>query len=70
MSTETLYKEISLLPNEEKIILVSKVMAELSSSVTKEKTLNIYDIKGVGKELWHGMDAQEYVDKERATWER
>ncbi|MBS4028886.1 MAG: hypothetical protein KGZ58_09625 [Ignavibacteriales bacterium] len=70
MSTETLYKEISLLPNEEKIVLVSKVMAELSSSFTKEKKLNIYDIKGVGKEIWHGIDAQEYVDKERATWER
>jgi hypothetical protein len=31
---------------------------------------NIMDFKGVGKEIWQGIDAQEYVNQERASWEK
>jgi hypothetical protein len=26
------------------------------------------DLQGLGKEIWKGIDAQEYVDRERASW--
>jgi hypothetical protein len=29
---------------------------------------SILEIKGLGREIWDGMDAQEYVDRERGTW--
>ena len=50
-------------------MLFSKLMAEISVSLNKDKNLNIYDIKGVGKEIWNGIDAQEYVNNERLSWE-
>ncbi len=30
---------------------------------------NIMDLHGLGKEIWKGVDAQEYVDKLREEWE-
>jgi len=69
VNSETIYKEISQLPTHEKIMLFSKLMAEISVSLNKDKNLNIYDIKGVGKEIWNGIDAQEYVNNERLSWE-
>ncbi len=29
---------------------------------------SIMELEGLGKEIWHGMDAQEYVNQERASW--
>ena len=30
---------------------------------------NITDLKGLGKEIWEGVDADEYVAKERDSWD-
>ncbi|MEA3431672.1 MAG: hypothetical protein U9R01_03205 [candidate division WOR-3 bacterium] len=67
--TERIYKEISQLPYNEKAILLSKLMLEISTYIGEDRKVNFYDIKGVGKEIWEGIDAQEYVNKERASWE-
>ena len=67
--SEMIYKEISQLTNNEKMILLSKLMLEISTYIERDRRLNIYDIKGVGKEVWEGIDAHEYVNKERASWE-
>jgi hypothetical protein len=29
---------------------------------------SIMELQGLGKEIWQGMDAQEYVNQERAEW--
>lgn len=68
INAERIYKEISLLTDNEKIALLSKLMLEISANIKKEQKSNIYDLKGVGKEIWEGMDAQEYVNKERESW--
>lgn len=69
VNTETIYREISKLPTNEKMILLSKLISEISTYIESTGKVNIYDIKGVGKEIWEKMDAQEYVNKERASWE-
>ena len=28
----------------------------------------ITEVRGLGKEIWHGQDAQQYVDHERDSW--
>ena len=30
---------------------------------------NITALRGLGREVWQGIDAQEYVNKERAAWD-
>jgi len=67
-NAEKIYKEISLLTDNEKITLLSKLMLEISTNIKKEHRGNIYDLKGVGKDIREGIDAQEYVKKERESW--
>ena len=33
-----------------------------------EAATSILQLQGLGKEIWRGIDAQEYVDQERAAW--
>ena len=28
----------------------------------------ITELRGLGHEIWHGQDAQQYVDQERDSW--
>ena len=68
INAERIYKEISQLTDNEKITLLSKLMLEISRNIKREQKCNIYDLKGLGKEIWEGVDAQEYVNKERESW--
>ena len=29
---------------------------------------SILELRGLGKEVWRGIDAQEYVNQERDSW--
>lgn len=63
-----IYMEVSSLTVREKMSILSKLIADVSSAVEKNEAQDIYSLKGLGKEIWKGMDAQEYVDAERASW--
>ena len=30
---------------------------------------NIMDLEGLGADIWTGIDAQEYINQERASWD-
>ncbi len=64
---ERIYKDISKLSENEKKIILSKLLSEINLSEEKNKK-DIYCIKGVGKEIWDGIDAQDYVNDERPLW--
>jgi hypothetical protein len=69
VAVETIYRQISKLKNTEKKFLLIKLITEITASGEAQQDLNIYDLKGVGKEVWNNIDAQEYVNSERASWE-
>jgi len=33
-----------------------------------ENRTSILELRGLGKAIWQGVDAQEYVNRERASW--
>ncbi len=66
---EQIYKEIAELNNDEKLLILKKLLLETKLKLKKEKKLNIYNIKGIGKEIWKNVDAQNYVNGERETQE-
>jgi hypothetical protein len=49
-----------------------RLLEELASlarqMVTAPARRSILEIQGLGKEIWQGVDAQEYIDQERASW--
>ena len=41
----------------------------LEESLGSEKKHSILELEGLGKELWEGIDAAEYIRTERDSWE-
>jgi hypothetical protein len=64
-----IYSEVASLAIEDKMALLSKLISEVSAVVSASEGRSIYALKSLGKEVWEGVDAQEYVDTERASWE-
>lgn len=49
-------------------VLSDEVDGVLILKVIEVKQKEFLDIKGIGKEIWQGIDVQEYVNKERSEW--
>jgi hypothetical protein len=51
-----------------------RLLSELTEIVEQENTTqpvrSLRELRGLGKEIWEGIDAQEYVRQERAAWTR
>ena len=62
-----LYKEISQLTGAEKKALLLRLVNDLRAD-EKEKSHSIFEIRGVGRNLWKDVDAQDYVSSERDSW--
>jgi hypothetical protein len=57
---------------EERLELLAMVARDLAQQVARPpspRKRNIMDLHGLGKEIWQGIDAQEYVNKLRDEWE-
>lgn len=51
-----------------------RLIEELSSLIRQQVMLtpkpkrSILELEGLGKEIWQGIDAQEYINQERDGW--
>lgn len=66
------YKEVlsqarSLTPDEQ-LQLIEDLISVVRHRVTPKPKRSILELEGLGKEIWNGIDAQEYVNQERASW--
>ena len=63
-------KGIMYLRPEEQLSLMKIISAELNRSFGKRVAKHsILELEGLGAEIWKGIDAQEYVRKERESWD-
>lgn len=71
-STAEIYQQhIRALPAAQRLELISIIARELvyEGVTTSERPKHkLTDLEGVGKEIWEGIDAQEYVDRLRGPW--
>ncbi len=52
----------------DQIKLVCKLTTLVRRRLTTHPGHSILELQGLGKEIWQGIDAQEYVSRERASW--
>jgi len=48
--------------------LLERMASVVRRRATPGARRSILELQGKGKEVWGGIDAQEYVDQERASW--
>lgn len=69
-TAEEIYQQyVKPLPNSEKLRLIAAVSNDLVEAETEKPKRSIMELRGLGKEIWEGIDAQEYVNELRNEWE-
>ena len=53
---------------DDQLRLVEELAAHVRRQVRRDKKHSILELRGLGKEIWQGIDAQEYVNQERSEW--
>lgn len=67
-SYENVLRNVESLSRAEQLRLLSELAEYLRKHGAPEARTSILELQGLGKEIWRGIDAQEYVDRERAAW--
>ncbi len=58
-----------LKPNEQ-LSLIEIMSARLKKTLKQEKAKHsVMELEGLGADIWKGIDAQQYVSKERESWD-
>ncbi|MEM6839687.1 MAG: hypothetical protein AAF609_22970 [Cyanobacteria bacterium P01_C01_bin.120] len=57
----------ALSPNEQ-LRLLEELAVMVRNRMPVKPSHSIMELEGLGKEIWRGLDAQEYVNQERASW--
>jgi|GEM_PF-316761 len=66
---DSLYERLQKQARQRNRSLSQEVIHILDEALGPEKTLSIMGLQGLGKELWEGIDAAEYIREERNSWE-
>lgn len=68
-NTKNIYDEhIRPLSREQRLVLLNILQSELNSGEGKGHH-NILELHGLGKEIWQGVDVNEYVRTLREEWD-
>lgn len=69
-SLEELLGLIAQLTEQEQLELIAQLSARLAQKGRcQPQPLTWMQMMGLGAEIWKGIDAQEYVNRERASWD-
>lgn len=61
--------EIESLDYISKINLMSKIVSMLKQPQAKTTSINVTQLKGLGKEIWKDVNIENYISKEREEWD-
>ena len=67
LNIENIYKEAIKLTYRDQLILISRLAISLQN-LKSEKKRKLSELKGLGKEIWQNIDADDYVTNLRDEW--
>jgi hypothetical protein len=67
-SYESILHQAETLSREEKLRLIQELALRTNNGSLVPQERSVMELAGLGAELWNGVDAQEYVNGERASW--
>ena len=63
-----LYRRLKARAKRERRSVAQEVTVLLTQALERTEALSILELRGLGKELWVGVDAASHVAKERTGW--
>lgn len=67
---EELYHQLQALATQEHRSVAQEVVHLLDRAVGESKqTLSVLGLRGLGREVWQGIDGSAYLERERQSWD-
>lgn len=66
---DQLYEKLKVRAKAQRRSVAQEVVKILLDNVESEPRPSILELRGLGKELWEGIDTDEYIENERRSWE-
>ena len=66
---DALYERIKHRAAAERRSIAGEVVHLLDTAVAEATPVSILELRGLGREIWHGIDAAEHVQTEREAWD-
>ncbi len=66
---DSLYRTLQVRAKREGRSVAEEVVRILTQATEEPPSLSILALKGLGKEVWRGVDPAAYVAEERRTWD-
>ncbi|NJD67256.1 MAG: hypothetical protein C3F12_05735 [Candidatus Methylomirabilota bacterium] len=66
---DPLYRKLRARAKRERRSVAQEVIHILTQATQEPKPLSILALKGLGKELWRGVDTATFVEQERRSWD-
>ena len=66
---DPLYKKLQARARRQRRSVAQEVVHLLTQAVEEPDTQSILELRGLGKELWKGIDAAAHVNAERRSWD-
>ena len=63
-----LYRKLKARAKRQRRSLSQEVTVLLTEALEATAPVSILELRGLGKELWQGVDAAAHVDRERREW--
>ena len=66
---EKLYSRLKARARRQRRSVSQEVLHILDEATRPIETLSILELRGLGKEIWRGVDAADHIDEERRAWD-
>ena len=66
---DALYRKLRQRAKLQRRSVAQEVTHILEQAIDEQKMLSILELRGLGKELWKGIDAARHVAEERRGWD-
>jgi len=67
-SYQNVRRQVESLAIDDQLRLLEELVKLIRQQTIAKPKHSILELRGLGKEVWQGMDAQAYVSQERDAW--
>lgn len=68
MDYEELLEKARRLEPDQQLLLLEELAAAVRRGMKVGARRSVLELGGLGKEIWEGVEAKEYIERERASW--
>jgi plasmid stability protein len=66
---DKLYRKLQARAKRERRSVTQEVLEILDQALNESPRLSIMNLQGLGKDIWRGIDSDQYVEGERRAWD-